>query len=1325
MSRWKMPLLAGAALVTAAPFAARYSATPAPRAERAPVAALSLPRDNPKGAAQTKAADSSNPSEASARAQSQQELRKNICGFLQEYVADVSAKSAPEPYCLAGAEGDATNVPAGHAKIVIAILPDPVHTHLALRFDRAIDSIQGALQRLGYTFDHSWLPWDNHTHGIPERFTDRLSDEALRAARDTTPGVLLFRRSDPNDVRPPLVLIVVGDTPTSGVNNAQFRNAIGIWKQFALHNIPADPDTRHVAESDTAPPNIYPYCGAEEHLAILGPTFSGSGQSLHRLIRQELDPLAADRQVRVSVSSGTVSADDQLNSLETRVDECGKGLHVEPKSFNIDLLYSRFQLLDYLITRNTPGKIMQLVEAESTFGAIEDHTPEDVANRHIAQDNLDLKNCEPADCFATRDDLRRWQNLAHVLEPASHDNRVGVLHFPREISRLRKAYEQGGIVNFTSANSGPRTELAFSSGTDTRDDDTVPLFSGSEADLALETQMSQIASLLRADQVSTVILSATDVLDEIFVARFLAQHTPDLTVIIQDADQLFLRQGSDAIMNEIYVASPWPLIEQNQRWSSSQSPQQIQQQQISIPHPSLSDQGIYYATQYLLCDPDFTDRSQIDSAPAPCKPDALKSHSNGISLDEYQPPIQLPASSPIDLKEQPPLWLSVIERGHFDPVALIDVDNELFPTDNNKRNIPESSSFNLPRLFESDSDDDGKEINTPAHNPRGLVEDTALPSKIVATLIFLLLNLHGIATSLCSLHRPFAWSYALADRQQHRVRIALQALLPLLAIPAASLLFIPHLPDLSVQSSSFRLYLWIIQFFAVFVACVGPYKFFRPWPSLQGTPPSRSAWTRALIAVGSTAAMGLLLILLCHLFGWTWIAPSKSTPSERIFFFYRSAHLLSGSSPALPLLLLVAALALWLQRIFGRLVFYGSRIPQVPAGFTHLRCPDQERLEPITNLLSDWKNRTRIVLAICAVFAASLMLLFAETRPDVLPGGHIYQVFAWLFDPTGARALAHSSFDTWITWLSILVASLILHDLSMAFVAWNRLRELCLVPLKQSPLRWGFTWIKGFNWRRVLTSTQNLTPEQTFDYLMRMVEANERQGGNEAISNKFDVLRERYYRSPKRLLWVNDVSTAIGWLYEALAWVGSLKLQVLEAHWHSDVGPVTGTGGANGDDLDRGLHLSQPLADAKTDTDRERILTRMAGEEFVALLYLAYIRMVLVQIRNRILTAACLYVLLLWSLTSYPWMNRHAILLALSVLLGFMSLVSVFIYSQMHRDQILSRTTETEPGKLDGGFVERLIPVIGIPLLTLVASQFPEVSNFVFSWLEPSLTKIQ
>ena len=95
------------------------------------------------------------------------------------------------------------------------------------------------------------------------------------------------------------------------------------------------------------------------------------------------------------------------------------------------------------------------------------------------------------------------------------------------------------------------------------------------------------------------------------------------------------------------------------------------------------------------------------------------------------------------------------------------------------------------------------------------------------------------------------------------------------------------------------------------------------------------------------------------------------------------------------------------------------------------------------------------------------------------------------------------------------------------------------------------------------------------------------------------------------------------------------------------------------------------------------------------------------------------------ALDTYPVAPHHSIMVLLIGLLLAFVIVIVTIFSQMHRDSILSRTTSTEPGKLDLGFYEKLISVLGVPLIGLLASQFPELSNFFFSWLEPSLQTLK
>jgi hypothetical protein len=93
--------------------------------------------------------------------------------------------------------------------------------------------------------------------------------------------------------------------------------------------------------------------------------------------------------------------------------------------------------------------------------------------------------------------------------------------------------------------------------------------------------------------------------------------------------------------------------------------------------------------------------------------------------------------------------------------------------------------------------------------------------------------------------------------------------------------------------------------------------------------------------------------------------------------------------------------------------------------------------------------------------------------------------------------------------------------------------------------------------------------------------------------------------------------------------------------------------------------------------------------------------------------------------TGYPYLNRHALLIGLAAILGILSFVVILIYASINRDPILSRTTNQTPGQLDLDFYLKTASLIGVPLIGFVASQFPEVSSFLFSWLEPGMAAVK
>lgn len=111
-----------------------------------------------------------------------------------------------------------------HAEAMIAFVPDPIHTHLALWFDRKIDAIQQALQDQssgqsgGWLYTSQWLPSDPVPYDAAEEPIDRTNLRTFGVGMETAPGVLIFRTNDFQKLGKERFLLVylVGESPTGG-----------------------------------------------------------------------------------------------------------------------------------------------------------------------------------------------------------------------------------------------------------------------------------------------------------------------------------------------------------------------------------------------------------------------------------------------------------------------------------------------------------------------------------------------------------------------------------------------------------------------------------------------------------------------------------------------------------------------------------------------------------------------------------------------------------------------------------------------------------------------------------------------------------------------------------------------------------------------------------------------------------------------------------------------------------------------------------------------------------------------------------------------------
>ncbi|HST78955.1 MAG TPA: hypothetical protein VLN58_10745, partial [Verrucomicrobiae bacterium] len=150
-------------------------------------------------------------------------------------------------------------------RAMMAIVADPVHTHMSLVFDRSVEAITLAAESANYVMDRYWLPWQPVSTGSSD---ESKQDEART---DAEPGLLMFRWNGPaGQTGEPgrngatlLYVFLVSDTSTAGINGDQFSHAVDYIGEVCGPN--------------------HAMCGGTKNISIMGPTFSGSLYSLRRL----------------------------------------------------------------------------------------------------------------------------------------------------------------------------------------------------------------------------------------------------------------------------------------------------------------------------------------------------------------------------------------------------------------------------------------------------------------------------------------------------------------------------------------------------------------------------------------------------------------------------------------------------------------------------------------------------------------------------------------------------------------------------------------------------------------------------------------------------------------------------------------------------------------------------------------------------------------------------------------------------------------------------------------------------------------------------------
>lgn len=407
---------------------------------------------------------------------------------------------------------------------MIALVPDPIHTHLALTFDRTVDTIQQALQDApamdntdGWVYTSQWLPWDPMPYQAAEDPIDRTNARTFDHGSECAPGVLIFHDFQASRPSRFLVVLLVGESPTGGINERQFENAL---------------EERHTIERKASA------AGSEASmLHVLGPTFSTSLFSLDHLLHEHScsTKKTPDCIETAQVISGSVSEDPLTIARDFKDLESAHFLSLTESAAS-----RRKMILAYFLKSEkiANDKVALLSEDQTQFGNFSGFSASDPAKGK---------------------------------EPDPDTNGPLIFHFPREISQLRNAYEENSILSASSSNQNqnvPNQALKLSLEDRHEQEDDVPSFSNQQDSISQESILSSITRTMASHDIRVVVISATDVLDEMFVARFLSRDLPNARIVLTDADQILLRRGDAGSFRGMLTATTYPLIQDDTDWNA-------------------------------------------------------------------------------------------------------------------------------------------------------------------------------------------------------------------------------------------------------------------------------------------------------------------------------------------------------------------------------------------------------------------------------------------------------------------------------------------------------------------------------------------------------------------------------------------------------------------------------------------------------------------------------------------------------------------------------------------------------------------------------------
>jgi hypothetical protein len=1026
---------------------------------------------------------------------------------------------------------------------IVATVPDPIHSHLALDFDRSIDAILLAAADNHYLSSFYWLPWRSQ---IGTSFTGESISTAVKSTdadskRERQPGLIILRYAPDTsewenhssngfkwtNYRRVIYLFLVGETPSLGVNGNQLQNAFAyekLLKKDPIHATlsvpywspdrsaqtptqesnatgnpsPAPTDQQSNATGNPSPtPTNQPANTAENHhpeqtgtannphsqyeepcatipatrkVSILGPFYSGSASSLHAGIEAAF-PNPNESCVSITGITSTDIAARELDPEGQHIYRSfGENVAFEQERFLVSLAAAGYEL----------SRVAVLSEALTVFGS-------------NATKPVEAKAEPPNEALPPG-------------SPPSHEDLtpkgpILYLRFPRELSLLRNAEASQSSKPDPSAPPTPYLNLSLK---DYAADDTVPRFSTNQSPLSIEAQLMSIAHQLQHARSQFILISASNVLDDIFLAQFLHRACPDARLVILSGGDLLFERDTD---NAPYIGS------------ISISPYLLSLldfgEHVQWLHADYQAEAIYNAASFTFWNGPYSGPPNLAgyrSYPVPRKEDP-------------SPPVQF---------QQIPLWATVIGADGYYPLAVLNwcgsgsdailptiwppteqslasLSKEPSPASSPKEqpsaSSPKEETLALSPCNEQSFTVSNKNPPEPRRNirndvPESINRNSGISPALLWGILVAFISLACIGHCVLFLTADF-WSPSTRDlaidhndlphRRAVHLNIGTAVLAAIAFVADYPLLRIGHYFHLAPTG---HILAWLTLASALLACiCTG-------WKTWRYFWPKERPVYRFFNVIALAALVGIIGL-------WTVICNSDGLDGYHsyagLYFSYRCLQPLSGVCPLLPILLLLFAWYLWAIYQTARLRFSDIHRPRLPR-FTPpaypyspssnaypLFVPD-DTLESCTRSSDNclYANITRLLISREVIWRFWTKLKsdpgrwpgkfanWAQEHIDLVLGCIYVVLFGLCIFATHVHSLDRFLFSTFIwagapTLYELLITALFFPLIMVALSGWLRVILIwgsisrgLLEPLERMPIRFAFTRYKGGGWMSML-----------------------------------------------------------------------------------------------------------------------------------------------------------------------------------------------------------------------------------------------------------------